>query len=85
MNDKLKSSVYTRQSRNGGMLLDTDTLEYFRFNAVAFEVIDGLAKNQPLPTIIEKLCDRYEVSFAIASADAQSTIDQLATLGLLER
>jgi len=61
---------------------DLDSI--FTLNETAIAIWEALDGRTTLQTVIDRICEAYDVDAATAAGDAREIIDRLAEAGLLE-
>ena len=83
---KLKSTFIIRKIANDTVLMDTtDTGRILRLNATAADILRFLQSGLSEADIVAKIVEEYEVDADSAARDVHALLENLDSLGALEK
>ncbi len=78
---KLKKNIATSEE---GFIFNPGTGDSFSANPIGTDIISLLKDNKPLETIVEIICDKYDVDQSQFIKDLDDFESQLKDYGILE-
>lgn len=82
----IKSSVVSKKTENGWIILNPDAKSYRQLNQTAGFIWNLLQKKpETIDTICQKLVSAYKIDLITAKTDAQSFVDDYLKLNFLEK
>jgi hypothetical protein len=81
--NRIPAHVLTAQLEGEAVLLDLQTKRYFRLNATAARVWNGLEHLLTLQQIVEALVQEFEVNRAEAQAETDRVLEDFRARGLI--
>jgi hypothetical protein len=81
---RIASQVRWFAAERSAIVLNLTTGRYYRLNATAAEIWDGLSKCEPLAVIQERISQDHKVSPESAKVDLSDFIENLQRVGLVE-
>lgn len=80
---RVADPVVVRELDGEAVLLHLETGIYFGLDRIGTQIWRGLARQDPMDTVVAGLVDEYEVDAPTAQADVLRLIDRLKEKGLL--
>ena len=82
-NYRVSDEVLTAHLQGEAVLLHLETKNYYRLNATAAAVFQGLERGLDRPALLDDLCARFEVSREDAGAALDGLLRDLSARGLV--
>ena len=83
MTHAIPDGVLTAQLEGEAVLLDLQTKRYYRLNATAARIWQGVADRLEPGQIVDALMQEFAVERATAQSETERTLDDLCARGLL--
>ncbi len=75
--------LFLRELEGRLIVVDIDTGQYFSFNCIAQEILDGINKSMSSKEIINLLVENYKIERSVVEDDFENLINSMLDLGLL--
>jgi len=74
--------IYFHSTESGGFLFSRECGDVYLLNGTGAFVYQLIVDGTPLPRIVDKLRDKYEVEMETAAEDVSAFLDELRKMGL---